>query len=131
MSAGNLAVHPTGASRCEKPCKRWASGPEDQVSALFESLRAEACVCGSRRLSNDDPCVRRQVFGRVHEGGARLDERMGELPAPTPASGISNGHKPARDTHSRGLRDRCLAALIDERERAFQPRSTSRPSASQ
>ena len=32
--AANLAVHPTGASRGEKPCKSGASGPEDHIGGL-------------------------------------------------------------------------------------------------
>lgn len=113
------------------PRKSRAGGSENYIGGLFEDLRAQPGLRGSGRAANDDAQIGFRIVRRVEASDAYVDERIDETQACGAISSIEDRHDLASNGHqNRGLW-RWSARVTNDVERALQPRSTSRPSASQ
>ena len=96
-----------------------------------EGLRAKACCGRFGGRANDDAQVDVRIVGQFYLCTARIHEQVDESKAGTPVSGIDDRNEPVSDCDSPRRMSRRVPGFIEHEERTLQPRSTSRPSASQ
>lgn len=113
------------------PRKSRAGGAENYIGGLFEDLRAQPGLRGSGRAANDDAQVGSRIVRRVEASDARVEQRIDETQACGAISSVEHRHDPASNGHQNRRLWRWSARVTNDVQRALQPRSTSRPSASQ
>lgn len=132
MSAGNLAGRPNGASRHEKRGKHGADGPEEHVRRGLQSLAALPRLGGSKSCANHDPVVGSWLLRVWAQGrSAGREQSARKMPGGRAISRVGDGHDAVARADQPWRWGSFGDWAVKDMQRPLQPRSTSRPSASQ